>query len=472
MTALARTFSDRKNINHRINVQVFRAPKDPLGLDDLEQRAKPYLRDLQSVIQSRTLSLTGNLFYVDMRGVVSGRPDHSLRWKRETLLRYARSARSILDIGLNAGHSTLLCLLANPEAKITALDLPDHACARKCADYLRSAFPGRVTFVEGDSRTVLPQLDAGEFDLIHFDGGKDKTISADLDAARRLVADDHILVIDDTQNARLNDIVVEQENRGDLVTSPFRDANQRACRSRWTHKIARFKPLADAPERILDRLGRIYRDTDHASIFTRADDNGQVLGVNRAAALIRAVRAAEADRVPGAIVEVGIAAGHSTVIAALATSRFLPRDFFLYDTFRGISEVPNEKDLHGRSLRDYDLSRYRAPECDAGPVRAKLLEAGLAENRIFMVEGLAEIMIPQIAPDSIAVLRLDVNLYQPTRVALEQLYDVIAPKGWLIVADYGHWHGCQAAVDGFFSDRGKTFDATAVDYSCYIMQKP
>ena len=219
------------------------------------------------------------------------------------------------------------------------------------------------------------------------------------------------------------------------------------------------------------RLQEIYQDAHHPSIYMNKGADGHYVGRPRAEALISAIRDVEAQGLDGAFVEVGVAAGHSSVIAALAASRFLPRDFYLFDTFRGFVDLPDEKDLHGKSIRDYDLGKYAAADCDSGTVRRRMLQAGVSESRLFLVEGAAELRVAEYTPEAIAILRLDADLYDPTMCSLEAMYDRLQPGGWLIVDDYGHWQGCRDATDAFFAKRGETFRGTAVDYTCYVMQK-
>ncbi len=54
-------------------------------------------------------------------------------------------------------------------------------------------------------------------------------------------------------------------------------------------------------------------------------------------------------------------------------------------------------------------------------------------------------------PKEIAILRLDTDWYESTKVELEVLYPKLSHKGVLIIDDYGHWEGARKAVDEYFS---------------------
>lgn len=66
------------------------------------------------------------------------------------------------------------------------------------------------------------------------------------------------------------------------------------------------------------------------------------------------------------------------------------------------------------------------------------------------VEGLVQDTLPGRAPDRIAILRLDTDLYNSTRHELEHLYPRLSPGGVLIVDDYGKFSGATRAVDEYF----------------------
>src|SRR5206468_2643700 len=79
-------------------------------------------------------------------------------------------------------------------------------------------------------------------------------------------------------------------------------------------------------------------------------------------------------------------------------------------------------------------------------VERNLREAGLAMGRVHLVEGPVEETIPGVAPQRIAILRLDTDWYESTRHELLHLYDRISPGGFLLVDDYGRWRGARKAV--------------------------
>ena len=50
-------------------------------------------------------------------------------------------------------------------------------------------------------------------------------------------------------------------------------------------------------------------------------------------------------------------------------------------------------------------------------------------------------------------MHIDVDLYEPTKVILEKLYDKVTTGGIIIFDDYGAFAGTNKAVDDFFKNK-------------------
>lgn len=72
--------------------------------------------------------------------------------------------RTVCEIGVNGGHSSLLWLLAVPAARVVAFDLGIHRCVVPAARWLTRRFPGRYTLVLGDSLEEVPAFHAAHPD--------------------------------------------------------------------------------------------------------------------------------------------------------------------------------------------------------------------------------------------------------------------------------------------------------------------
>ena len=101
--------------------------------------------------------------------------------KRINLAVVARKSTMMLEIGLNGGHSALLCLMANPRLTFYSVDIFRHKYVEKAAEFLKDLFPHRFHYLRGDSRDVLPRIALERpklrFDAIHVDGGHSEAVA-------------------------------------------------------------------------------------------------------------------------------------------------------------------------------------------------------------------------------------------------------------------------------------------------------
>jgi hypothetical protein len=60
--------------------------------------------------------------------------------------------------------------------------------------------------------------------------------------------------------------------------------------------------------------------------------------------------------------------------------------------------------------------------------------------------------IPNLRPNPLAVLRLDSDYYESTKILLDKLYPQLSVGGWCIVDDYDCVPGCNKAVDDYIAE--------------------
>lgn len=187
-------------------------------------------------------------------------------------------------------------------------------------------------------------------------------------------------------------------------------------------------------------------------------------GVPRLTALVDAVRYIVQREVPGAFAECGVWRGGS-VLAMILTLQDLgvsDREIWLYDTFTGMTE-PTEHDVseyHEAALTTWSEARregrrpwgelFAPAQFNEDQVRATVLATGYPEERLHFVAGEVERTLPDRAPGSLALLRLDTDWYESTSHELEHLYPRLHAGGVLVIDDYGEWQGARRAVDEFF----------------------
>lgn len=203
----------------------------------------------------------------------------------------------------------------------------------------------------------------------------------------------------------------------------------------------------------------------------------------RISALASAVRYVVEHRIPGGFVECGVWRGGSAMVMGrvLIDLGITDRDLYLFDTFQGMA-APSAADvdlfgataaevLRSSSRRDGDRSSMW---CIASreDVAANVTLSRYPMDRVHLVPGMVEETIPERAPESIALLRLDTDWYTSTKHELTALYPRLVSGGVLIIDDYGHWAGCQRAVDEYFAEHPPRPLLNRIDYTGRIAIKP
>ena len=210
-------------------------PDYTIARDTLDETLSAVFQDrlarLNAIVQRSGEPLEGNIFYPDLDETYAGSPPApALAPARRNLWRAARFKRRLLEVGVNAGHSALLALSANPRLEYTGVDILAHSYTVECVDFLKGEFPGRVHLFPGDSREVLPWLaDRGDemaFDLYGVDGGHtDEVCLSDMTHCIRMAQGQkgRHLLLDDVHASWIFDIYCEFVARGDLTTETFFD---------------------------------------------------------------------------------------------------------------------------------------------------------------------------------------------------------------------------------------------------------
>ena len=197
----------------------------------------------------------------------------------------------------------------------------------------------------------------------------------------------------------------------------------------------------------------------------------------RMASMYEALLTIDEEGIEGDVIECGVWRGGNIMMARLLSPE---RHCWLYDTFDGMPEPHHEFDFkrpYKDKLGEKAIDRYNA-KMNGG---TKWDAVSLAEvqksfedleliDKTFWIEGnIKEAMLDGVQPKEIAILRLDMDWYEPTKIALENLYPSLVKGGFLIIDDYGHWMGCKKAVDEYFGI--KVHGMKYVDYTCVMMRK-
>jgi hypothetical protein len=171
--------------------------------------------------------------------------------------------------------------------------------------------------------------------------------------------------------------------------------------------------------------------------------------------------AVEESGLRGAFVECGVwRGGAAALMAYAAKTRGSARPTWLFDSFEGLPE-PTSRD--GQAAREYahdraggelaSIGECVASEHDAEQIMSKL---GIDPRSVKIVKGWFQDTLPIAvkAVGPIALLRLDGDWYESTRLCLDVLFESVESGGYVVLDDYDFWQGSRTAVDEFLAERG------------------
>lgn len=168
------------------------------------------------------------------------------------------------------------------------------------------------------------------------------------------------------------------------------------------------------------------------------------------------------NKIEGDIIECGIASGANFATMMLGASEDLSRTFWGFDSFEGI-QLAGKKDTlqagigaitHDVNVPDSELlisSGITSHSKESVLINFK--NWGVDNYDIKLVEGWVQNTIDAVIDEikSISILRLDMDIYNPTKYTLEKLYPLIT-KGGVIIIDDWELDGVRIAVEEYLKE--------------------
>jgi O-methyltransferase len=194
-----------------------------------------------------------------------------------------------------------------------------------------------------------------------------------------------------------------------------------------------------------------------------------MIGLKRMANIRECVEQVIADGVPGDLIETGVWRGGSTIYmrAILKAHDVTDRVVWVADSFEGLPEYD------GRYDADIGDQLYAAPELAISleQVQDNFRRYDLLDDQVRFLKGWFSDTLPDAPIESLAVLRLDGDLYASTMDALDALYHRVSPGGFVIVDDYVAVPACAKAIHDFRDRHGITDPLETVDWTCVYWRK-
>jgi O-methyltransferase len=197
----------------------------------------------------------------------------------------------------------------------------------------------------------------------------------------------------------------------------------------------------------------------------------------RLASLWLQVRYLDRYSVTGSMVECGVWKGGAAGLMALAhlqSHRPPLRELHLLDSWEGLPEP--QAGVDGAGAEAYANGRASGSltsigQCVSSPEEAAdLLEQriGYPGELVRYHKGWFQDTAAKSAGEvgDIALLRLDGDWYESTRVCMDQFYPRVRKYGVVIIDDYGYWEGCRRAVDEYLAQLAEPVLLNYVDSSC------
>jgi len=153
------------------------------------------------------------------------------------------------------------------------------------------------------------------------------------------------------------------------------------------------------------------------------------------------------NNVVGDIIEAGVWRGGMAMwIKANLNYYGLNKKLFLFDTFSYFPPAAFGKD---KQIDPIIRVLYENPPT-LQEVKDNFKKFGLLDNKIKFIQGEISSNMPLIDIDKIALLRLDLDYYEPTLTMLEKYYWNVSKGGYVVIDDYNnHYLECKNAVDDF-----------------------
>ncbi|MGF7234717.1 MAG: TylF/MycF/NovP-related O-methyltransferase, partial [Frankia sp.] len=173
-----------------------------------------------------------------------------------------------------------------------------------------------------------------------------------------------------------------------------------------------------------------------------------MIGRKRLDNLRHCVETVLADRVPGDLIETGVWRGGSCIFmrGILAARDVTDRTVWVADSFAGLPAPDAERYPADAGDPHHTFDALAVPLAE---VQRTFQRFGLLDDQVRFLPGWFADTLPTAPIDSLAVIRLDGDMYSSTIEALTALYPKLQAGGFCIVDDYGAVDGCRRAVEDY-----------------------
>jgi O-methyltransferase/8-demethyl-8-(2,3-dimethoxy-alpha-L-rhamnosyl)tetracenomycin-C 4'-O-methyltransferase len=98
-------------------------------------------------------------------------------------------------------------------------------------------------------------------------------------------------------------------------------------------------------------------------------------------------------------------------------------------------------------------------------VKENFSRYGLLDEQTVFVKGFFADTLPKLKGNQFALLRLDGDMYESTICALDYLYPMLSPGGYIVIDDYGAVPACAEAVNNYRRNHGLSAPMQTIDWT-------
>jgi len=203
-----------------------------------------------------------------------------------------------------------------------------------------------------------------------------------------------------------------------------------------------------------------FKNKERRELFRRVRKN-TLVSYGRLVSLWNLILKIEKKSIRGNLVECGVwKGGSATIMTYLIQKHKMNRKVHLFDSFEGMPE-PTENDgakaiVFAEGKKEGRLKSIKKTVGLLKVVKNLFFKKlKLDKKNIYFYKGWFQKTLPKAKRKvgKIALLRIDSDWYESVKICLEELYDQVVKKGYVVLDDYHYWPGCKKAVDEFLKER-------------------
>lgn len=216
---------------------------------------------------------------------------------------------------------------------------------------------------------------------------------------------------------------------------------------------------------ILEKLKNIKNDIISQGV--------SMIGSERMQNILECSQSVLTNKIQGDFVETGVWKGGACIFMRSILKEFEDnsRKIFVCDFFEGLPKDEMPRDLVHHSVTDLARNHYNNLAISLEDVQSYFKNFNVLDEQVVFVKGWFKDTLPCLQTETIALLRLDGDMYSSTMDALNSLYFKVSKGGFIIIDDYGHFPQCKEAVDEFRTANNIKDQIVQIDYTGVFWKK-